>query len=140
MTTWPAVRQTTMARFDHCRLPSQQTLATPLGTAVLAQADTFLKLPLRETRGVNTDSHRLHPDFLLGGSQMGSGDLGSLAGKYPQSGAAKPGGRSVWQLLCAQGYAAADKTLPRAVCFGLGSGQPAASRQRDDSTSREAVR
>lgn len=89
------------------------SLATPLGTAVLAQADTFLKLPLREDTGVNTDSHSYIRTFFLEGLKWAPETWDHWQEKYPQSGVAKPEWCAAFGSYCVRkAYAAADKTLP----------------------------
>ena len=87
--------------------------ATPLGTAVLGQADKFLKMPLREDAGVNTDSHRYIRTFFVEGLKWSADTWDHWTDKYPQSAVAKPEWCAAFAGYCVRkAYEAAGKSLP----------------------------
>lgn len=87
--------------------------ATPLGTAVLSQADKFLKMPLREDAGVNTDSHHYIRTFFLEGLKWSSDTWDHWTDKYPQSAVAKPEWCAAFGSYCVRkAYEASGKSLP----------------------------
>lgn len=91
--------------------------ATPLGSAVLAIAEKFLKMPLREDAGVNTDSHSYIRTFFLEGLKWSADTWDHWSEKYPQSGVAKPEWCAAFGSYCVRkAYESAGKSLPARLC------------------------
>lgn len=89
------------------------SLATPLGAAVVEQAETFLKLPLREDAGVNTDSHHYIRTFFLEGLTWPANTWDHWTDRYPQSVVAKPEWCAAFASYCVRkAYEAAGQALP----------------------------
>lgn len=91
--------------------------ATPLGSAVLTVADRFLKLPLREDAGVNTDSQGYIRTFFLEGLKWPAATWDHWIEKFPRSGVAKPEWCAAFGSYCVRtAYQAAAKQLPARLC------------------------
>lgn len=89
------------------------SLATPLGAATVAQAEKFLKMPLREDAGVNRDSKGYIRTFFLEGLKWPPETWEHWLEKFPNSGVAKPEWCAAFGSYCVRkAYDAAGKTVP----------------------------
>lgn len=89
------------------------SLATPLGALVLSAADKFLKMPLREDAGVNTDSHHYIRTFFLEGLKWSADTWDHWIEKFPKSVVVKPEWCAAFGGYCVRkAYQAAGVSLP----------------------------
>jgi hypothetical protein len=89
------------------------SVVTPLGTATMAIADEFLKMPLREDAGVNNDQHGHIKKFFTEGLRWSAETWDRWAEKYPKTGVNKPEWCAAFASYCArQAYTGAGLKLP----------------------------
>jgi hypothetical protein len=87
--------------------------ATALGTAILATAIDYLKMPLREDAGVNNDKHGYIRTFFLEGLKWSPDTWDHWAEKYPQTQLQKPEWCAAFASYCARkAYTADGRKLP----------------------------